>query len=73
VSKVVHIGWGERRVFKIALQGYNIFNHSEFNGWVTSGSYSASSSASALVTNNVGSATGTRPARILETSLRFEF
>jgi hypothetical protein len=73
VSKVIHIGLGERRVFKIAMQGYNIFNHPEFNGWVTSGSYSASNNPGALVTSNVGTISGTRPARILETSLRFEF
>jgi hypothetical protein len=44
ISKVVHVGLGEHRVFKIALQGYNIFNHAEFNGWVESGAYSASGS-----------------------------
>ena len=73
VSKVVPVGLGERRAFKIALQAYNVFNHAEFNGWVTSGSYSASLNPAALITSNVGAVSGTRPARILETSLRFEF
>jgi hypothetical protein len=67
ISKVVHVGLGEHRVFKIALQGYNIFNHAEFNGWVESGAYSASGSPGALVTGNLGAPAATRPARILKT------
>ncbi len=72
-TKVVPVGLGENRVFKLALQAYNVFNQSEFNGWNTGATYSASGDPAKLVSTNIGTPSGTRPARILATSLRFEF
>jgi hypothetical protein len=73
LRKVIPIGLGEGRVFKLELQAYNVFNQTQFNAWTTGANYSASSDASKLVTSNVGMPSATRPARILATSLRFEF
>jgi hypothetical protein len=46
---------------------------SEFNAWNTSPSFSASGDPGKLVSTNIGMPSATRPARILATSLRFEF
>ena len=73
ITKVIPVGPGERRVFKLALQAYNVFNQSEFNAWNTVMSFSASGDPSKLVTSAVGQPSVTRSARILATSLRFEF
>jgi hypothetical protein len=63
----------ERAVFKLALQAYNAFNQTQFNAWNVSPTFSASGDASKLVPTNIGVPSATRPARILATSLRFEF
>jgi hypothetical protein len=73
ITKAVPIGLGENRVFKLALQAYNVFNQAEFNGWYTGMSFSASGDPTRLTQTNIGRPSGTRPARILATSLRFEF
>jgi hypothetical protein len=73
LTKSLPIGLGEDRVFKLALQAYNVFNQAQFNAWNTSPTYSASADPSRLVPTNIGLPSGTRAARILATSLRFEF
>jgi hypothetical protein len=72
-TKAIPVGKSERRAFKLALQAYNVFNQVEFSGWQTSPTYSASGDASKLVATDIGMPNLTRPARILATSLRFEF
>jgi hypothetical protein len=72
-TKATPVGSSERRAFKLALQAYNVFKQVEFNGWQTSPTYSASGDAGKLVATDIGMPNATRPARILATSLRFEF
>jgi len=72
-TKAIPVGTSERRAFKLALQAYNVFNQVEFNGWQSSPTYSASGDPSKLVATDIGMPNSTRPARILATSLRFEF
>jgi len=72
VTKVIPLK-SERRVFKLALQAFNVLNHTQFSSWQNSLNYSASGDPGKLVTSDAAKPTGTRPARILATSLRFEF
>jgi hypothetical protein len=60
----------EKRRFRLQVQAYNVFNHSEVSTWGTAASFNA---AGANVTSSYGYATANRPARILALSLRFEF
>jgi hypothetical protein len=74
LTKTLPVGLGERRVFKLALQAYNAFNHPEYNAFGTTASFTGTADPSKLVTSSsLGRRTGTKPARILATSLRFEF
>jgi hypothetical protein len=74
VTKAIPVGLGERRVVKLALQAYNAFNQPEYNAFGTTASFTGSLDPSKLVANSsLGRRTGTKPARILATSIRFEF
>jgi hypothetical protein len=74
VTKAIPVGLGERRVVKLALQAYNAFNQPEYNAFGTVASFTGSLDPSKLVANSsLGRRTGTKPARILATSIRFEF
>ena len=63
---------GERRGFKIMIQAYNIFNHTEISGLNSTIQFNPTSGA---VTNpaSVGTPTGTLPNRILAFTLRFDY
>jgi hypothetical protein len=59
----------ERRIIKIRIEGYNIFNHPEIssvNGGMTF------SNAMVNVSTSAGEVNGTRPARIISGDFRFE-
>ncbi len=60
----------ERRIIKIRLEGYNIFNHPENSGFSTSVTLN---NALVNTNTNAGLMTGTRPARIISGDFRFEF
>lgn len=60
----------EKRRFRLAVQAYNVFNHSEVSTWGTAAAFNASG---ADTTASFGFPTANRPARILAFSLRFEF
>jgi hypothetical protein len=64
--------WGERRGFKIMVQAYNVFNHTEYSGLNSTIQFNPTSGA---VTNpaSVGTPTATLPNRILAFTLRFEY
>jgi hypothetical protein len=72
LSKFIPIGLGERRGFRIMVQAYNIFNHTEYNALNTQILFNSGSGA---VTNGAqaGTPTGTLANRILAFTLRFEF
>jgi hypothetical protein len=72
LSKFVPIGLGERRGFRVMIQAYNVFNHTEYNAMNTQILFNSSTGA---VTNGttVGTPTGTLPNRILAFTLRFEY
>ena len=64
--------FGERRGFKIMVQAYNVFNHTEYSGLNSQIQFNPTSGA---VTNgaSVGTANATLPNRILAFTLRFEY
>jgi hypothetical protein len=72
LSKFIPIGAGERRGFRINVQAYNVFNHTQYNALNTQILFN---SATGAVTNGsqVGTPTGTLPNRILAFTMRFEF
>ena len=72
-TKAIPVGLGERRMFKLALQAYNVFNQTQFNAWNSTLSFSGSGDPGKLVSTAIGAPTAARPPRILATSLRFEF
>jgi hypothetical protein len=61
----------ERRILKIRIEGYNIFNHPEINGGGTGGWTLNNSNVN--INTTAGEVTGTRPARIISGDFRFEF
>ncbi|HKD07077.1 MAG TPA: carboxypeptidase-like regulatory domain-containing protein [Bryobacteraceae bacterium] len=72
MSKFAPVGLGERRGFRIMVQAYNVFNHTEYNAMNTQILFNPTTGA---VTNGttVGTPTGTLPNRILAFTLRFEY
>jgi hypothetical protein len=70
MTKFVPVGSGESRGFRIGIQAYNVFNHSQFSTWGTAAAFNA---AGVNTTSSFGLPTAARAARILATSLRFEF
>jgi hypothetical protein len=71
LSKFIPVA-GEKRGFKIMVQAYNVFNHTEFSGLNSTIQFNPTSGA---VTNpaSVGTANATLPNRILAFTLRFEY
>jgi hypothetical protein len=72
MSKFIPVGLGERRGFRLQVQAYNVFNHTEVNALNTSIQFSPTSGA---VVNplQAGTASGTLPNRILAFALRFDY
>ena len=72
MTKFVPIGLGERRGFRIMVQAYNVFNHTEYNALNTQILFNPTSGA---VTNGTqaGTPSNTLPNRILAFTLRFEY
>jgi hypothetical protein len=69
LEKRVHLGNNEKRVLRLRLEAYNIFNHAEFNSMGTSMALVGTSN----VNTTYGELTGTRPPRQISTTVRFEF
>jgi len=63
---------GEQRGFKIMIQAYNVFNHTEYSGLNSSIQFNPTSGAVAN-TATVGTANATLPNRIFAGTLRFIF
>jgi len=61
---------GERRVFKIKWQAYNVFNHTEFNGIGSTYTFNA---AGANTNTSTGQYTSALSPRQMVLALRFEF
>jgi hypothetical protein len=70
LAKRIPIGLGERRAFRIQVQGYNIFNHTQFAGYNIATSFNA---AGVQTNAEFGKPNSARPARIIAFALRFEF
>lgn len=72
MSKFIPIGLGERRGFRIMVQAYNAFNHTEYNALNTQVLFNPGTGA---VTNatQAGTPSGTLPNRILAFTLRLEY
>jgi hypothetical protein len=70
LAKRVQVGHEERRAFILRIDVTNVFNHTEFSSMNTSATFNA---AGAQINNVFGTPSGTRPARILTSVLRFEF
>lgn len=71
MSKFIPV-FGERKGFKIMVQAYNIFNHTEYSGLNTGIQFNPASGA---ITNavSVGTPNAALPNRILAFTLRFEY
>jgi hypothetical protein len=72
LSKFVPIGGKEGRGFRIMVQAYNIFNHTEYNALNTQILFNPTTGA---LTNGTqaGTPSGTLPNRILAFTLRFQY
>jgi hypothetical protein len=70
LSKRIPIGLGEQRGFRIQIQGYNIFNHTQFSSYNIATSFNA---AGVNTNTDFGKPSAARPARIVAFALRFEF
>ena len=71
MTKNIPLG-SERRVLKIQVQAYNLFNHTEISGI---GSGIQFDKTTGVITNasSLGYINGTQPARILAFSARLQF
>ena len=72
LSKFIPIGESERRGFKVMVQAYNIFNHSEYSGLNSTIQFNPTTG---VVSNPavVGTPNATLPNRILAFSMQFEY
>jgi hypothetical protein len=72
MSKFIPVGLGEGRGFRIQVQAYNVFNHTEVNALNTTIQFNPATDA---VVNplQAGTASGTLPNRILAFGLRFDY
>lgn len=69
LDKRIPIGKSERRVLRARIEAYNVPNHTEFN----SIGYQLQLQGTSNVNTTWGQYTGTMPARVLSTTIRFEF
>jgi len=60
----------ERRSLQFRWEFYNFLNHTQFNTMNTTATFNA---AGQQTNNSLGQATGSRPSRIMQSSLRFRF
>jgi len=72
LGKFIPVGLGERRGFRVVVQAYNVFNHTEYSALNSTIQFNPTTS---VVTNPAaaGTPTGTLPNRILAFTLRFEY
>jgi hypothetical protein len=73
LAKKIPVGLGERRQLQFRGEAYNTFNHTEYNALTSSIRFNSKTGAITNLTSGLGNFTGTRPARILALSLRFQF
>jgi len=69
MDKRIPIGHSEKRVLRARIEAYNVLNHTEFNSMGTTLQLLGATN----VNTQYGQYTGTQPARVLSTTLRFEF
>jgi hypothetical protein len=69
LDKRIPIGHSERRVLRMRIEAYNVFNHTEFSTIGTSLQLLGATN----VNTQFGQYTATLPQRVLSTTLRFEF
>ncbi len=65
-----HFPVTERTRFRIAMEAYNMFNHTQYSGVDNSARFDASG---AQINGNFGRVTSARGPRVMQASLRFEF
>jgi len=72
MAKFIPVGLGERRGFRIQVQAYNAFNHTQINAINTGVQFNPATGA---VVNplQAGTPSGTLPNRILAFGIRFEY
>jgi hypothetical protein len=71
MTKVIPLG-SERRVLKLEIQAYNVFNHTEISG-IGTGIQLNPTTNQVSNTSSLGYATGTFPSRIMAFTARFQF
>jgi hypothetical protein len=72
LTKNIPLGRNEKRVMKIQIQAYNVFNHSEITG-VSSGIQFNPTTNIISNPTSLGYMNGTLPARVLAFSARLQF
>jgi hypothetical protein len=73
LAKKILIGLGERRQLQFRGETFNTFNHTEYNALNSSVRFNSKTGAITNLGSGLGDYTGTRPARILALSVRFQF
>jgi hypothetical protein len=68
LNRDIRLG-GERRMLRMRIEAYNVFNHSEFSAYGTSKTLTSGVNTS----TTDGQMTATLPARVVATTLRFEW
>jgi hypothetical protein len=71
LGKKIPIGLGERRQLQFRGEAYNTFNHTNYSS--VDSTVRFNSRTGAQTSTSIGNFTGTRPARIMALSLRFQF
>ena len=69
IEKRIRLGSNERRVIRMRLEAYNVFNHTEFSTIGTSLQLLGSTN----VNTTWGQFTATQPQRQMSTTIRVEF
>jgi len=70
IAKTIPVGLGEKRVLRLRLEAYNVWNHTEFYSYYTNAIYNTSG---AQTNAQFGQYSSTRSPRILSMDLHFWF
>jgi Carboxypeptidase regulatory-like domain len=73
LAKKIPVGLGEKRQLQFRGEAYNTFNHTEYNALNSAIRFNSKTGVISNLTSGLGNYTGTRPARIMALSLRFQF
>jgi len=73
LAKKIPVGLGEKRQLQFRGEAYNTFNHTEYSALNSAVRFNSKTGVISNLTSGLGNYTGTRPARIVALSVRFQF